>query len=102
MRLQSYISIISLLFLGLNAQANEPFFSSKMSITSKNFYSIYIMDQGKTNTVDLVTMLQFYNPEIDNEYAHEIARLYIQESFDEGVNHDIAFCQMVLETGFLA
>lgn len=30
-----------------------------------------------------------------------LPKLYIEEAENEGVNHDIAFCQMCLETGFL-
>lgn len=60
------------------------------------------MDQGKSTIEDLQNMLMFYNPEIDESYAEQIARIYVEESTDEGVNHDIAFCQMVLETGFLS
>jgi len=59
------------------------------------------MDHGKSTTEDLQNMLMFYNPEIDESYAGQIASIYVEESIDEGVNHDIAFCQMALETGFL-
>jgi hypothetical protein len=59
------------------------------------------MDNGKSSVEDLQNMLQFYNPKIDETIAEKIARIYFEESIDEGVNHDIAFCQMILETGFL-
>jgi len=59
------------------------------------------MDNGKSSIEDLGNMLLFYNPRIDENLAEEIARIYFEESIDEGVNHDIAFCQMILETGFL-
>lgn len=101
MKLQSYIYIFILSLWGFNSQAVEPYFLSKIAITSGNYYSVYIMDHGKSNADDLASMLQFYNPEISDQYAQEIAGFYVEECLDEGVNHDIAFCQMVLETGFL-
>jgi len=59
------------------------------------------MDHGKSSTEDLQNMLLFYNPQLEESYVEEISRIYMEESLDEGVNHDIAFCQMILETGFL-
>jgi hypothetical protein len=41
------------------------------------------------------------NPQTNPEYALVLAGLYIEESAEEGINHDMAFIQMCLETGFL-
>jgi len=101
MKLQGYIYIIILSIWSMTSHAVEPYFLSKVSITSGNYYSVFIMDHGKSNVEDLASMLQFYNPLISDQYAQKIASFYIEECSDEGVNHDIAFCQMVLETGFL-
>jgi hypothetical protein len=38
---------------------------------------------------------------VDPDYIKELALFYIEEAAAEGVNHDIAFAQMCLETGFL-
>ncbi|MGL4955618.1 MAG: glucosaminidase domain-containing protein [Bacteroidales bacterium] len=49
-------------------------------------------------------MLQFFLnsvPPCDSELVQRIANLYIEEAAHEDVNHDVAFAQMVLETGFL-
>lgn len=89
-------------FLSLYAQAIKPYIPGQISITPGNYYSVYIMDQGRSDTDDLASMLRFYNPKISEEYAEEIAKIYVEECSDEGVNYDIAFCQMVLETGFLS
>ncbi len=45
--------------------------------------------------------LRHYNPEISSERALRLARLYVQEAGREGVNPELAFVQMCLETGFL-
>jgi len=101
MKLQRRIYTIVLLLLVMVTHAAEPFFPSKITFTSQNYYSIYIMDQGKSEVADLVSLLQFNNPKISYKQAFIIASIYVTESLEEGVNHDIAFCQMVLETGFL-
>ena len=41
------------------------------------------------------------NSAVDSVESLNLAKLYVSESKIEGINHDIAFCQMCLETGFL-
>lgn len=101
MKLQKTISITIGVALMIIAIANPPFRPGGMSFTSNNYYSVFIMDQGKSDIDNLAAMLQFYNPKINHDRAEEMAKIYVEESLDEGVNHDIAFCQMILETGFL-
>jgi hypothetical protein len=50
----------------------------------------------------LAIFLLAKNPEIEEEFAYDFAKLYVEEAAAEGVNHDIAFSQMCLETGFLS
>lgn len=100
-RLQRKIYTFVFLLMVLMMNATEPYSPLKINFTSQNYYSIYIMDQGKSEIEDLVSLLQFYNPDITYKQALAIASVYVTESLEEGVNHDIAFCQMVLETGFL-
>jgi hypothetical protein len=101
MRLQRRILTFVLLLLVMMIHATEPFFPSRVTFTSQNYYSIFIMDQGKSEVTDLIALLQFNNPDINYQQAFIIANMYVSESMKEGVNHDIAFCQMALETGFL-
>ena len=42
------------------------------------------------------------NPQADFNYVMMLAGLYVEEAAKEGVNHDIAFAQMSLETGYLS
>ncbi|MDR1226884.1 MAG: glucosaminidase domain-containing protein [Prevotellaceae bacterium] len=37
----------------------------------------------------------------DAQRAERLAAIYIEEAAAEGVNHDVAFAQMILETGYL-
>ncbi|MDR2375086.1 MAG: glucosaminidase domain-containing protein [Treponema sp.] len=62
---------------------------------------IPIMGEGVTGQTDLSAFLLDNNPGADPLFAEELAALYLEESAIEGINHDIAFAQMCLETGFL-
>ena len=61
----------------------------------------YIMGTGLMQPRDMSSFLLDINPGVDREFVEKLARLYVEEAALEGVNHDIAFAQMSLETGFL-
>ena len=60
-----------------------------------------IMGQGLMSGRNLVSFFLTQNPSADSSLVFSIASLYIEECETEGVNSDIAFAQMCLETGFL-
>ena len=62
---------------------------------------VYIMGKGAVSAEDMSVFLVRNNPQINSSYARTLAKLYNEEAAYEGVNHDIAFAQMCLETGFL-
>ncbi|MGK7878281.1 MAG: N-acetylmuramoyl-L-alanine amidase [Xenococcaceae cyanobacterium] len=59
-----------------------------------------IMGGGNTSEVQLIVFLKANN-ENALTYFPDLPKLYREEGAIEGVNYDIAFCQMCLETGFL-
>jgi len=59
------------------------------------------MSSGNKTADELACFLNQNNPLADSTFSLLLAKTYISESMTEGVNHDIAFCQMCLETGFL-
>jgi hypothetical protein len=63
--------------------------------------SVIIASPGNRTESELAVFLVRGNPAVTGAAAREFARLYIEEAVAEGINHDIAFCQMALETGFL-
>lgn len=72
------------------------------NIIRKEIISLYkIMANGKMSFDELAFFLLSNNTKISMQQAKNIAKLYIEESKTEGINHDIAFSQMCLETGFL-
>ena len=65
------------------------------------FVTDQIMTRGMMNELMLAGFLIRHNPNVHKDDALNLAKWYIQESATEGVNHDIAFSQMCLETGYL-
>jgi hypothetical protein len=61
----------------------------------------YIMGTGLTDTENLVSFLLSSNPAAEAAFVRDLAAVYVEEARIEGVNHDVAFAQMCLETGFL-
>jgi hypothetical protein len=61
-----------------------------------------ILGKGKTDSKSLANFLLQTNPLVEEKFAEYFAELYVEEAELEGVNHDIAFSQMCLETGFLS
>jgi hypothetical protein len=60
-----------------------------------------IFTTGNLNNHKLAKFLLKHNKDIDSKYAFRFASSYIKECKIEGINHDVAFAQMCLETGFL-
>ncbi|MCL1927647.1 MAG: glucosaminidase domain-containing protein [Treponema sp.] len=61
----------------------------------------FIMGKGELKAQHLVSFLLNENKNADRVFVEALAAYYIVEAGKEGVNHDIAFAQMCLETGFL-
>ena len=64
--------------------------------------SYQIMGKGKVSADKLYQFLMTNNRQADREFVQVLAIIYIEEASYEGVDHDIAWSQMCLETGFLS
>jgi len=62
---------------------------------------VFIMGKGNVGSDKLALFLLENNPKADGGFVRSLSKIYIEEAAFEGVNHDIAFVQMCLETGFL-
>jgi hypothetical protein len=60
-----------------------------------------ILGIGRIPYYGLALFLLSVNPDTDAGYIEDLALYYTEEAAQEGVNHDVAFAQMCLETGFL-
>lgn len=67
----------------------------KISISRK------ILDKGILSPRQLADFFKQNNPEIDDDYILQFATYYVDEALAEGINSDVAFAQMCLETGYL-
>jgi len=61
----------------------------------------FIIGKGKVNRKKLALFFRQNNPQADTYFLRKLTVYYIEEAAFEGVNHDIAFAQMCLETSFL-
>lgn len=59
-----------------------------------------IMGQGQTSEVQMMMFLKSHHPEGLSRFP-DLPKLYREEATIEGVNYDIAFAQMCVETNFL-
>jgi hypothetical protein len=59
------------------------------------------MGTGRVPAKALSRFLEENNPRADRNFSDSLAEYYVGEAALEGVNHDVAFAQMCLETGFL-
>lgn len=59
-----------------------------------------IMANGNASEVQLMMFLKANNENALAQFP-DLPKLYREEAAIEGVNHDVAFCQMCVETGFL-
>jgi hypothetical protein len=59
------------------------------------------MGQGIIVQEKLADFLLYVNAGADYDFVRSLSLYYVEEAFAEGVNHDTAFAQMCLETGFL-
>ncbi|AYE36394.1 glucosaminidase [Borrelia turcica IST7] len=67
----------------------------------KEKYIPFLLSKGISQVEDLVKYTLKMNPYLESEYVQVIAQTYIDEALIEGINYDIAYAQMLLETGIL-
>jgi hypothetical protein len=64
-------------------------------------HEIQIMGEGRVPGEKLAAFLLQINNGADEDFVRLLSGYYVEEAAVEGVNHDTAFAQMCLETGFL-
>lgn len=81
----------------------KPLLITLILLISLNLFGINhdIYSEGKSSSHTLATFLSSGNEKLGKELTYEFANIYIEEAKKEGINWDVAFVQMCLETGFL-
>jgi hypothetical protein len=77
------------------------FKSKKSNEKTRQMVSALIMGQGGLRESTMRKVLKKENPKLSGSKIHDIVRCYIEECHVEGINHDVAFAQMCLETDYL-
>ncbi|MBQ9494953.1 MAG: glucosaminidase domain-containing protein [Treponema sp.] len=77
------------------------FFSCATLPPERTTISRSLTGQGVVPAELLAAFLRENNASVSQRDALYLARCYISEANDEGINSDVAFAQMCLETGFL-
>jgi hypothetical protein len=62
---------------------------------------LWIASRGRAQVPELIAFVTETNLRVDRRRLSEIARAYVEEAAAEGINSDVAFCQMVHETDYL-
>jgi hypothetical protein len=60
-----------------------------------------LMGEGLVSPHVLTAFLISANPEAEKSFVEDLTTSYVEEGAAEGINHDAAFAQMCLETGYL-
>ncbi|MEI6329753.1 MAG: glucosaminidase domain-containing protein [Pseudanabaena sp.] len=98
-RIEEAVQAQSFVSLPMNSTENITKSSTKICAGILTGKIDRIMADGLTSEVQLLRLLQINKAPL-NLYG-DLPNIYRQEAAIEGVNYDIAFCQMCLETGFL-
>jgi hypothetical protein len=93
--------ILATLVVALTGVAVQGFAESpKSNLVAAIPSSGAIMGNGQLTKVQLAAVLLAENPALERRFAEDFSQTYIVEAAAEGVNHDIAFSQMCVETNF--
>ena len=100
---KNYINVKTVIFVVLAALTSLMFYSCKTVPKQKEPITISrrILDKGVLTADQLAAFFISNNPEESLEHITTFAQYYIEEAEAEGINSDVAFAQMCLETGYL-
>ena len=93
------VIVLAFAIFSFNSCASSP--RAKKQPKEPRQLSCLIMDQGQLTADQLAAYFLSRNAEEDPEHILQFAQYYIDEAAVEGINSDVAFAQMCLETGYL-
>jgi hypothetical protein len=86
---------------GLPSQGGKLPPSTAKTVPVRPDTPVLIMGKGVVSREKLSEFLLWVNSGAKGDFVRYLSILYLEEAAAEGVNHDVAFAQMCLETGFL-
>ena len=95
------LCVTALTLFSCQTTSNTPEVPDSTTVKEKIVLSRRIMDNGKLTATQLADY--FLSQRADYDYIEIVhfAQLYVVEAAAEGINSDVAFAQMCLETGYL-
>ena len=78
-----------------------PFYKYVPQVKPALTVSLKIDSAGQKSAEQLAGFFMSRNPDGDRDKVERLAKFYVEEGAAEGINSDIAFVQMCLETGYL-
>lgn len=96
----AFIAALAVPVLFTGCQTN-PKTEKESASEPKELISRQLLENGKLNAFELTEFFIANNPESEYESILNFAYMYVEEAAAEGINSDVAFAQMCLETGFL-
>ena len=78
-----------------------PFYKYVPQVKPALTVSLKIDSAGQKSAEQLAGFFMSRNPDGDRAKVERLAKFYVEEGAAEGINSDIAFVQMCLETGYL-
>jgi hypothetical protein len=107
--MRNILSILAVLFIifalpscaGLQSQRGKLPPATAQTVPERPDTPVLIMGKGVVSGEKLAEFLLRVNTEAKDDFVRTLSILYVEEAATEDVNHDIAFAQMCLETGFL-
>ena len=93
------VIVLAIALFSFNSCASMP--KSRKQPKEPRYLSRRLMDQGQMTAEQLAAYFLSRNAEEDPEHILQFAQYYIDEAAFEGINSDVAFAQMCLETGYL-
>lgn len=95
-KIQNFFVLLSILFSAITAFSCKSLPREQTPQISRR-----ILVSGLLSPEELADFFMTNNPDKDYEYILNFASYYVDEALAEGINSDLAFAQMCLETGFL-
>lgn len=93
--LYAFFCLFAIVFVVATVSCSTTGFSAQKNI-SRN-----IDGRGVLSAAELVSFFMTNTSGVDKAKVQRLANYYVSEAFAEGINSDVAFAQMCLETGYL-
>ena len=99
--IRKFIALTAVLLFVAVGSYSVPFYKYVPQVKPALTVSIKIDSAGLKTAEQLASFFMSRNPAGDRAKVERLAKYYVEEGAIEGVNSDVAFVQMCLETGYL-